>query len=219
MNNSDTFKQYNQPSPSITKMRKSTNNNSNSSNSNNNKYIPPNKSSSNTFKVPASTSTSSSPSTALNLTKKSAPQKVFSLTPAEFPGLATPKTSCVQPSKSFANAAKTVLPRVGQAPSTNEVPPGWVHIRKRNGRIEYKEGPPSNRYPVYDDNDDYLINEWLFNHRVAQLQYERDIDVLCRGDLSEYYGLPTVYEQYLDDFAQDNQEINTLISSDSSDCE
>ena len=209
MNNSDTFKQYNLPSPSITKMRTSTNSNSN------NKYIPPNKPSLKTFKVPASTSTSNS----LNLTKKSAPQKVFSLTPAEFPGLATPKTSCVQPSKSFANAAKTVLPRVGQAPSTNEVPPGWVHIRKRNGRIEYKEGPPSNRYPVYDDNDDYLINEWLFNHRVAQLQYERDIDVLCRGDLSEYYGLPTVYEQYLDDFAQDNQQINTHISSDSSDCE
>ena len=208
MNNSDTFKQYNLPSPSITKMRTSTNSNSN-------KYIPPNKPSLNTFKVPASTSTSN----ALNLTKKSAPQKVFSLTPAEFPGLATPKTSCVQPSKSFANAAKTVLPRVGQAPSTNEVPPGWIHIRKRNGRIEYKEGPPSNRYPVYDDNDDYLINEWLFNHRVAQLQYERDIDVLCRGDLSEYYGLPTVYEQYLDDFAQDNQQINTHISSDSSDCE
>jgi hypothetical protein len=127
--------------------------------------------------------------------KKTAPKKEFSLSAqaAAFPCLVSPpKTG---PSLlSFANMVKTNIPAC--VPVLSDVSPGWVHIRKQGGHIQYKSGKPSNRYPLSDENFILKFDRWVWKSRLAKDQYERDSDVIRLGDLSEYYGAPTLLEMY-----------------------
>ncbi len=79
-----------------------------------------------------------------------------------------------------------------------DVPPGWVHIRKHKGVIQYKYGAPVPLY--YDESrDELILGRILFKHRLAREQYERDRDIEHLGDLSEFYGEPSLAEIYEND--------------------
>ena len=134
-------------------------------------------------------------STASSSTKKKEPKKEFSLdNPELFPSLGESlKNSNNRKPMSFSSAAakKIEEPVIIKA----EVAPGWVHIRKLNGKIQYKYGDPVVRFD-YAQHEEMVLGNILFNYRMAAQQYERDMDVLRLGDLSEYYGEPTLAEMH-----------------------
>jgi hypothetical protein len=136
--------------------------------------------------------------TALSSTQKKEPKKEFSTSDQTlFPSLGeTLKRNNNNP-LSFSSAAsrKTEPPKVVKA----EVAPGWVNVRKHNGRIEYKYGasiPKDNKRTIKDA---IVLGNILFKYRLAKEQYERDMDILRLGDLSEFYGEPTLAELYEND--------------------
>ena len=177
-------------------------NNNNQSTNTNNKYVPPSK------KLLAQTNSSS-----LNLTKKREPKKEFSLQANDdsaFPTLNQSITSGnLKPSLSFANAAKKEVVKP-QLDVISDVKPGWVHIRKHKGKIEYKYGKASERYPYYDESR--VSNDTIFMRRLVIEQYERDNDIIRLGDLSQYYGEKTIYEM----FEEEERLLNKENESDNS---
>jgi len=135
---------------------------------------------------------------ALNLTKKKEPKKEFSLTGNSnaFPTLnQVAKNNNARTLLSFANATKTELQQPTES-VVNDVMPGWVNIRRNNGKIEYKYSKPSNRYPSLADNDEHVLSNIILKYRLAKEQYVRDNDIARLGDLSEYYGEKTIYEMF-----------------------
>jgi hypothetical protein len=133
------------------------------------------------------------------LTKKKEPKKEFSLHANDnsaFPSLSqTSNASNVRVTLSFANATKNKINSVNEVIATDSKP-GWVHIRKNNGKIEYKYGKSTRRYPCSDDNFENRLNHTIFNIRLLKEQYERDNDIIRLGDLSEYYGEKTLHEMF-----------------------
>jgi hypothetical protein len=114
--------------------------------------------------------------------------------PALFPTLAsTLKTIKIKDhSISFSSAAakKSADKEEVKKP---EVAPGWVHIRKHKGIIQYKYGAPV-PFKDYTEQEDIFVCNALFKYRLAREQYARDMDVARLGDLSEYYDEPTLAE-------------------------
>jgi hypothetical protein len=181
-------------------MQKHTNQSTNT----NSKYVPPSK------KHVSHTNTSLQTNTSLNLTKKREPKKEFLLNPDDnsaFPTL-NPLTAStnLKPALSFANATKKELDKE-RVDIVSDVKPGWVHIRKHKGKIEYKYGKATEIFPYYNDN-----NNSIFNNRLAIEQYERDSDIIRLGDLSEYYGEKTIYEM----FEEEERLMNNTNDSDNS---
>lgn len=129
----------------------------------------------------------------LHLTKKTEPKKKFSLNNNEFPTLS--KTNDNDKSKMcFANATKTeIKAKVIDVP---DVMPGWVHIRSKNCKVEYKYGKISDRYFDHTADSDRIQSLLMFKYRVERDQYEIDNDIARLGDLSEYYGEQTLAELY-----------------------
>jgi hypothetical protein len=171
-------------------------NSSTVNNNNINKYIPPNRKN-NT--VSPDTITKLNPS---KLTKKKEPKKEFSLEDQTnaFPSLSRSDidNNNNRPILSFANATKAEKIKPTED-TTSDIIPGWIHIRKSDGTIEYKEGPPTTRYPCSYDNYDVKLSSAMFKNRLAKDQYERDNDISRLGDLSEYYGEKTLYEMFADE--------------------
>jgi hypothetical protein len=137
--------------------------------------------------------------TPLPSTKKTALKKEFAeaFNSSAFPSLGdTIQKKSIGTPISFSSAAakKIVAPKSVKA----EVPPGWVHIRKHQGKIEYKYGAPvpNKRDEV---NEDFIMSKILFKYQLARGQYERDRDIEHLGDLSEFYGQPTLAEIYAND--------------------
>ena len=131
--------------------------------------------------------------TALSSTKKKEPQKVFSLENDKslFPSLGETFKKYANNPLSFSSAAAKEIekPNIIKA----DVAPGWVHIRRRNGKTEYKYGIPVPRFDNRE-REEIMFNNMLFKIRMEEQQYERDMDILRLGDLSEYYGEPTLAE-------------------------
>ena len=75
----------------------------------------------------------------------------------------------------------------------SDVAPGWVHIRKHKGVIQFKNGPEI-PYIDYSEQEDKFICDKLYKYRLARQQYDQDMDVMRLGDLSDYYGEPTLVE-------------------------
>ena len=139
--------------------------------------------------------------TSIKPTKKKEPKKEFSLADAgAFPSLGVNKWNSCLPNGiiqtntvNFSAAAATkkieelIKPKI-------EVLPGWVHIRKQDGKIQYKYGAPI----PYDYNAaerrDIALGNQLFKFMLERSQYERDMDVLRLGDLSEFYNKPSLAE-------------------------
>jgi hypothetical protein len=168
----------------------------NNNNKNKNKYIPPNRQS-----FP---------------TKKKELKKEFSLESqaSAFPTLSRNDNDKLnKPILSFANATKTKQPEVTAA-VVSDVLPGWICIRNNNGKIEYKLGEPSTRYPCSDDHMELKLSNDMINNRLAKAQYERDNDVTQLGDLSRYYGAKTLLELFADEEeAMQNTIDNDNVSS------
>jgi len=87
-----------------------------------------------------------------------------------------------------------------QMPEQN-ILPGWVYIQKKNGKIEYKFGEPviSDNQIKLEYQEDRRLGSILFKYRIEREQYERDMDIERLGDLSEFYGEPTLIEIYAND--------------------
>jgi len=133
------------------------------------------------------------------LTKKKEPKKEFSLKindNSAFPSLNQLTTSGkLKPLLSFANATKKEVNKETKD-LVGDIIPGWLYIRKQNGKIEYKYGKATDRYPCSDDNFEQRLGKIIFYSRISKEQYERDNDIIRLGDLSEFYGENTLYESF-----------------------
>ena len=147
-------------------------------------------------------------------TKKKEPKKEFAVDQAAFPTLGeTIKKSGTPMSFSSAAAKKVEAPKIVQA----DVLPGWVHIRWNAGKIEYKYGKPVLRNDEEEDRAEAIRSRIILKNRIAREEYDRTRDIELLGDLSQFYGQPTLAELYeLEDICQ---EESSSESSDYSDDE
>ena len=140
-----------------------------------------------------------------------------------FPSLGETLKNEANPKKilSFSAVAAKKIEQPKLLNSGEVVPTGWVYIRQHKGKIQYKTGDLNRLYNWLDKEEartDLLIAKRFFQYQIARDQYERDIDILCRGDLSEYYGELTLEEQYaLERQEELNQENNESSSNEESD--
>jgi hypothetical protein len=145
-------------------------------------------------------------------TKKTALKKElqFNNVSAEFPTLNDTFKHSATPTQSFSFAAakKIAEPIITKA----DVEPGWVHLRKHNGEIQYKYGAPVVKS---DDTErlDTVLGNCLFKYRLAKAQYERDMDVVRLGDLSPFYGEPSLAEIYASDIKAEDDEIEQFYNN------
>jgi len=143
-------------------------------------------------------------------TKKTELKKEFSMADA-FPTLGetmktktTPQLLEKEQQISFSLAASKKAPKEKDTSTSTEqiILPGWVYIRKnKKNQIEYKYGASiidPNELELEKQNNQRLGNI-LFKHRIEREQYHRDMDVERLGDLSEFYGQPTLVEMYEND--------------------
>ena len=134
--------------------------------------------------------------TALPSTKKKEPKKEFAIDQNSFPSLATTvkKSASSGTPISFSSAAakKVEAPIIVKV----DVLPGWVHIRRYEGKIQYKYGKEVSK-PA--DESDAVMSRIILKNRIAREQYDRDREIDRMGDLSEYYGQPTLAEIYEND--------------------
>jgi hypothetical protein len=135
------------------------------------------------------------------IAKKTALKKEFAeaFNPSAFPALGETMTNTKSRGTpiSFSSAAakKVIVPKIEKVA---EVVPGWVHIRRHQGIIQYKYGAPISNAAA-QAHDDVILGAILFKYQIAREQYERDRDVERLGDLSEFYGEPTLAEIYAND--------------------
>ena len=150
-------------------------------------YIPPNK------RQPSKNATAY-PGTEKKEPRKEHCQEQLAY-PAAYPTLSetmknSPMRTTTTISFSSAAAKKQETPA---EPIKSNLTPGWVYMRKHQGAIQYKYGAPVAR-PDYSEEEDRYISRMLYKFRLERQQYERDNDVEHLGDLSEYYGEPTLAE-------------------------
>jgi hypothetical protein len=134
--------------------------------------------------------------------KKNAPKKEFALEPSAFPSLGettkTPTNRGTPISFSSAAAKKTATaPPVETVNIADNILPGWVYIRRsRDGEIQYKYGTP--KYPLAEKERaaDEITSRIILKNRIAREQYDRNVNIERLGDLSEFYGQPTLDEMY-----------------------
>jgi hypothetical protein len=130
-------------------------------------------------------------------TEKKQLKKEFALTANAFPtlGETIPKGKGMIMSFSAAAGKKTATAPAAEKKS--EVLPGWVHIRRNDGKIQYKYGPvvdnPNRRS---EEESDIILGNILARYQIEREQYERDMDVERLGDLSYYYNASTLSEMY-----------------------
>ena len=130
------------------------------------------------------------------IAKKTALKKEFALDALAFPTLGDTikKTGQSGTPISFSSAAakKVEAPIVVKM----DVLPGWVLIRHHEGKIQYKYGKEVSK-PA--DESDAVMSRIILKNRIAREQYDRDREIDRMGDLSEYYGQPTLVEIYEND--------------------
>jgi hypothetical protein len=135
-------------------------------------------------------------STAAPSTKKTELKKGFALEQTAFPSLGeTLKKSQTQgtPISFSSAAAKKTAPQLSLIP---DVLPGWVHIRKYQGKFQYKYGKPIVRSNEEYEREEEIRSRIILNNRITREEYDRMRDIERLGDLSEFYGQPTLAEMY-----------------------
>jgi len=106
---------------------------------------------------------------------------------------------------SFSSVASTKVVEKKDTTTKEETKllPGWVYIRKNinNKTIEYNyvESKISQQELELAYQEHLQLGRILFKYRIAREQYQRDMDVERLGDLSEFYGEPTLIEMYEND--------------------
>jgi len=153
-----------------------------SSTNNKNKYVAPNK-------RPQSTRAQQSESLDVNL----------------FPTLKETLTTSRRGPQSFASITKKVDPIILVVPIISDVKPGWVHIRKHKGEIQFKSNPTNkNTFSIEDEiYEDKRLSNYLFKRRTTLQQEYRDIQTELLGDLSPYWNTRTIAEMHEDDEYQE----------------
>jgi len=175
--------------------------------SNKSSYVPP---SLRGKKNTASTTHAHASPTSLSLssTKKTALKKEFAIEPNAFPSLGETVKKSTNHGKpiSFSSAAARKVEDPKEAKV--DILPGWVHIsRQEKGGIQYKYGKPV----MKEDNEEkenLKISRIILKNRIAREQYDRDRDIECLGDLSEFYGqldLIDVYENETETIYSDDE--------------
>jgi hypothetical protein len=142
-------------------------------------------------KKPLTAATAAPPST-----KKTALKKEFAIEASAFPSLGdTIKTSTNRgtPISFSSAAAKKVAP-----PSVEiiDVLPGWVHLRRHAGQIQYKYGEMKYLSAADEERADEIRSRIILKNRIAREEYDRNVNIERLGDLSEYYGQPSLAEMY-----------------------
>jgi hypothetical protein len=129
------------------------------------------------------------------IAKKTALKKEFAMEPSAFPALGETfkKTATRGTPISFSSAAAKVVETPKEV--AEEVLPGWVHMRYKDGQIQYKYGKPclNAADPVRMD---YVQSRIILKNRIEREQYDRNWDIERLGDLSEFYGQPLLAELY-----------------------
>ena len=145
-------------------------------------------------------------------TKKTALKKEFALDAQAFPTLGDTikKTGQSGTPISFSSAAAKKVEAPASAVKI-DVLPGWVHIRQHKGQIEYKYGQPI----VHSDNTDEITSRRILKNRIYREQYDRDRDIDALGDLSEFYGLPSLAETFENDVELEYSSDESIESNDS----
>jgi len=91
----------------------------------------------------------------------------------------------------------------------DKVRPGWVHIRKHNGEIQYKYG--KERLNWYLEKafirETFKHERLILKYKIAREQWDRDRENDYLGDLSPYYNEPTIKEK-LDSVSRRKRYIN-----------
>jgi hypothetical protein len=166
-----------------------------------------------------------SPSTAAappRTEKKELKKEFLASNPIMFPTLGetmlrTSSSSTCNISFSSAAAKQIVVPEVIKP----DVAPGWVHIRKHLGIVQYKYGPKVSQVD-YSIEEDKFLADTLYKYRLERQQYDQDGDVKRLGDLSYYYGKPTlaeIQEEFERRDTADREALNYAGSSDDSDAD
>jgi hypothetical protein len=91
------------------------------------------------------------------------------------------------------------LPLKQEEKEKEAVMPGWVLIKKINGKINYKYGIMSDAYVnmvLENKRQEKEDNKKSFKKRLAQLQWDRDILNDLLGDISPHWNTKTLYETY-----------------------
>ena len=146
-------------------------------------------------------------------TKKTALKKEFALEPGAFPSLGetikTPLNRGTPISFSSAAAKKIAPPPVEKI----DVLPGWVHIRRHAGEIQYKYGKM--KYPSVADEERAaeITSRIILKNRIAREDYDRNVNIERLGDLSEFYGQPTLAEMYETDVYSVNEDNDSTMES------
>jgi len=141
------------------------------------------------------------------LAKKTELKKGFALDQMAFPSLGDtlkkPANAGTPISFSAAAAKKVEAPVIKQI----EVLPGWVHIRRIGGEIQYKYGEVILTQADADriERADQIMNRIIVKNRIAREEYDRTRDIERLGDLSEYAGQPTL-EELFENEVQDEAE-------------
>jgi hypothetical protein len=127
-------------------------------------------------------------------------KKVFSADASSFPTLNETIKSSSTAKFNFSAAAKKINNPVLEL--EREVPPGWVHIRRHQGKIEYKYGLPVKKISedeayYAEEMADRRFNNCMLKYRLAREQYDIDRDIERLGDLSIHYSNnQTLTEKY-----------------------
>lgn len=170
-----------------------------STSSTNNKYVPPSQRNNNN-NVP--------PQSSFTLNKRQAKAEEFNLNDKinVFPTLG----ETIKPSSNaaaaaiaginkmnFASVAKHVDKSIKEEEKIVEVQPGWVHIRKHKGKIEYKYGAQKHDPSLewYFIQEDAFIDKNFIKSIIARLQIAQDYENESLGDLSAYYDFPNIQEK------------------------
>jgi hypothetical protein len=141
-----------------------------------------------------------------SIAKKTALKKEFAIEQSAFPSLGdtVKKQSNRGTPISFSSAAAGANKLV-EIPKEvkDEVLPGWVHIRREPkgmmmSGIQYKYGKPIIRENT-EEKEDMIRSRIILKNRIDREQYDRNKDIECLGDLSEFYGQPTLVDIYEND--------------------
>ena len=159
-------------------------------------YVPP------SLRGITKSASSQASSQAWSSTKKTALKKEFAIEESAFPSLGDTvkrhSTHGTPISFSSAAAASNKLVEIAKEVK-EEVLPGWVHIRrdkKGRGGIQYKYGKPILQEDSMEEKEDLLRSRIILKNRIDREQYDRDRDIERLGDLSEFYGQPTLVDIY-----------------------
>jgi len=88
-----------------------------------------------------------------------------------FPTLGETMKSPEKKVMNFASAAKKAEEKIETKPIVSDIKPGWIHIRKINGKIQYRHNMINKNTLEEEMKEDKMISDYLYKKRVATQQW------------------------------------------------